>query len=415
VDGDGDYDSDDRDVIVALAGGFGSGTLIGTSGGGGYNVDADLDQDGDVDSTDLNLAGTAYTAALAPGEISSDEVDNPYGYSGAVFAPEVDLYLLRNRWYSTTLGRWLERDPAGYVDGMNLYLYVGANPLLLIDPLGLLAAPPLRTNLAPGEEPGFWYYVTAIASQFCEGAGEGARRWKDGVEGGIKDVVILGGNTIGIVPDEDLLESPLAESVYNNALNTDSASVVEDLVDVTVDSVDQTAGDIASGDPDRMSRGFINVSLATSPGALGKRPRVRGPSPAGGGKGLARAADDVADGGLQEANRVPNPHGKRGGPAHQGKIKEVAADIKARGLKPQTEARVRTPNGQKQYRDVDVVARDRSGNIVEMHQVGRGFKRNPRIPMARERAALRDLRYTKEGHRAQRFFHPYNNIPFSGL
>lgn len=33
-------------------------------------------------------------------------------------------------------GRWLQRDPAGYVDGANLYQYVGANPLRHIDPFG---------------------------------------------------------------------------------------------------------------------------------------------------------------------------------------------------------------------------------------------------------------------------------------
>jgi RHS repeat-associated protein len=47
-------------------------------------------------------------------------------------------YLGRMRWYDARLGRWLTRDPAGYVDGLNVYLFVGGNPVMLVDPTGLL-------------------------------------------------------------------------------------------------------------------------------------------------------------------------------------------------------------------------------------------------------------------------------------
>ncbi|MFN5496261.1 MAG: RHS repeat-associated core domain-containing protein, partial [bacterium] len=41
---------------------------------------------------------------------------------------------------SPTLGRWLERDPAGYVDGMGLYEYVRGGPIAAVDPSGLSTA-----------------------------------------------------------------------------------------------------------------------------------------------------------------------------------------------------------------------------------------------------------------------------------
>lgn len=41
------------------------------------------------------------------------------------------------RWYDPTTGRWSQRDPAGYVDGGNLYQYVASNPLKYVDPWGL--------------------------------------------------------------------------------------------------------------------------------------------------------------------------------------------------------------------------------------------------------------------------------------
>ena len=44
--------------------------------------------------------------------------------------------------YNPTLGRWIGRDPAGYVDGLNLYQYVRDDPIGLTDPMGLDAAKP---------------------------------------------------------------------------------------------------------------------------------------------------------------------------------------------------------------------------------------------------------------------------------
>ncbi|MCU1226624.1 MAG: hypothetical protein JWQ42_4717 [Edaphobacter sp.] len=43
--------------------------------------------------------------------------------------------------YSPTLGRWMEQDPAGYVEGSSLYQYERSDPINLLDPAGLDAAP----------------------------------------------------------------------------------------------------------------------------------------------------------------------------------------------------------------------------------------------------------------------------------
>jgi len=39
--------------------------------------------------------------------------------------------------YHPTLGTWVQRDPAGYVDGSNVYQYVGSDPVGATDPMGL--------------------------------------------------------------------------------------------------------------------------------------------------------------------------------------------------------------------------------------------------------------------------------------
>jgi len=65
--------------------------------------------------------------------------DNRVLYAGYRFDPETGLYHVRHRVYHATLGRWIQRDPAGYVDGMNFAEYVAATPLMATDPLGLAA------------------------------------------------------------------------------------------------------------------------------------------------------------------------------------------------------------------------------------------------------------------------------------
>ncbi len=64
-------------------------------------------------------------------------IGNPFGYTGRRLDAESGLWYYRNRMYSASLGRFLQRDPAGYVDGLNLYAYVLNNPLRYTDPYGL--------------------------------------------------------------------------------------------------------------------------------------------------------------------------------------------------------------------------------------------------------------------------------------
>jgi RHS repeat-associated protein len=85
-----------------------------------------------------------------------------------------------------------------------------------------------------------------------------------------------------------------------------------------------------------------------------------------------------------------NPNGKKGGKAHQDKINDVMNGIRSRGLEPDTEYMVKTPNGSKSRRFVDVVGRDpNTGQVVEMHQVGRQTQAGN--PVARETRALDDV------------------------
>ena len=61
----------------------------------------------------------------------------------------------RARTLDHRLGRFLQRDPLGYVDGMSLYEYAGSEPLGAVDPLGL--AP--TTPKPPAQPGGDWVWV----------------------------------------------------------------------------------------------------------------------------------------------------------------------------------------------------------------------------------------------------------------
>jgi len=61
---------------------------------------------------------------------------NIVGYAGYIYEPATQMYVVRHRWYSAENGRWLTRDPLGYVDGQSVYEALRANPNRYIDPYG---------------------------------------------------------------------------------------------------------------------------------------------------------------------------------------------------------------------------------------------------------------------------------------
>jgi RHS repeat-associated protein len=60
-----------------------------------------------------------------------------FGFAGMQYHAASGLYLTMFRVYDPQTGRWLSKDPIEEMGGVNLYAYVGGDPVNWIDPLGL--------------------------------------------------------------------------------------------------------------------------------------------------------------------------------------------------------------------------------------------------------------------------------------
>ena len=67
----------------------------------------------------------------------SGDLDADFAYTGHYYHANSGFYLAPFRAYDPDTGRWISRDPISEVGGLNLYAYVGSDPVNKVDPLGL--------------------------------------------------------------------------------------------------------------------------------------------------------------------------------------------------------------------------------------------------------------------------------------
>jgi len=70
-----------------------------------------------------------------------ETINQPFKFVGqhGVMTEPNGFYYMRARYYDPEVGRFISEDPLGFDGGdVNLYVYVGNNPVLLIDPYGMI-------------------------------------------------------------------------------------------------------------------------------------------------------------------------------------------------------------------------------------------------------------------------------------
>jgi len=90
----------------------------------------------------INSAGAVvWSAAYLPyGEAqvqANSTITNNLRFPGQYYDEETDLHFNWNRYYDPVLGRYLSPDPIGIEGGMNMYGYVGGDPVNWADRFGL--------------------------------------------------------------------------------------------------------------------------------------------------------------------------------------------------------------------------------------------------------------------------------------
>ncbi len=101
------------------------------------NITAITDKDGQIiERYKYDIYGLPTITNDTGNPLNESSIGNPYMFQSRRYDPELKLYYYRARTYDPEIGRFLQTDPMGYKDSMNLYQAFGMNGWNFVDPFG---------------------------------------------------------------------------------------------------------------------------------------------------------------------------------------------------------------------------------------------------------------------------------------
>ncbi len=193
----------------------------------------DVNEDDWVTGMDLaKIQSPTYWQKIANWAIPASAVGNPYFFTGRRldFLSKADdtvddeprqVYYYRARSYNPGNGRFMQRDPAGYIDGVTLYAYVRNNPNAWLDPSGLGLITWLEGNSSASD----WEYISTFAGSLASDAKATAAIVLEGAVGLIEhkearaEFLVAYGETV----IEPTAERMVGKAItFNPEINTDT-------------------------------------------------------------------------------------------------------------------------------------------------------------------------------------------------
>jgi len=89
-----------------------------------------------IERYEYDAYGTPHFFDSTGNPLATSVIGNPWLFTGRQYDGESSNYYYRARMYEPGVGRFVQMDPAGYVDGMGLYTYVRNSPIRVVDPTG---------------------------------------------------------------------------------------------------------------------------------------------------------------------------------------------------------------------------------------------------------------------------------------
>jgi RHS repeat-associated protein len=143
-------------------------------------------------------------------------IANPFRFSTKYQDDESDLLYFGHRYYDASTGRWLNRDPIQELGGINLYGFVGKNPVNRVDPLGLS-----WYDYIPGIGPG----IAQIQANHAEQAQIDALNQRRGNDDPNLDGNTTAGNVGGVRGVQDITDGT-ADLYVQTAMQIGMAGIV---------------------------------------------------------------------------------------------------------------------------------------------------------------------------------------------